>query len=560
MPNLIALALFLTPTFLAQEGEPRVELPSRITEVTVYGGSASVRRSAQLPAGDGTFVLAGLPITMDPDSLRVRTGGAEVVSVETKERLRKSAPDPRLAEVQARLRGMEQSYFAVVDELEVARTLADHVERMLRTEEDAHVAQVREGRADPSAWEANYAWLSAKLALLKTTVRAKGQEEEALRLALQDLRLELGRLAGDGAGVRLRDVIVDVVDTDGAPGSLELEYVVGNAGWTPTYDLRAAKTLDAVELVYRAKVWQRSGEDWREAAIVLSTARPELGTKGPELQPVWLSLDDPARDRYSADARSRGPGGPPAEESDGFFLGKGMLAGADEPERMVPFAEVQAEGLSVRYRLPRAETIESRDEPTTVLVGRARLSVTPDRICAPSLDEHVWLRAVATNTSPWVMLPGVASVYFGADYIGRTPVDSVQTGAELTLHLGPDPGLSTKRTRLEDLHEGAGIFSSRATQRDAWRIEVTNAGGLSSRADGAVEVIVQEVLPRTKDDRIVVKLAEVKPKPSGAERWAKVREEEGLLTWVVNVARGGTTTIEVATEIAFPEKSKVLRR
>ena len=79
------LVLLALGTAEPQE-EPRPR-ESRIVEVSVFGGSASVRRQAALPAGDGKFVLAGLPLAMDPASVRVRSDGGEVVGVEVQERL-----------------------------------------------------------------------------------------------------------------------------------------------------------------------------------------------------------------------------------------------------------------------------------------------------------------------------------------------------------------------------------------------------------------------------------------------------------------------------------------
>src|SRR5206468_9066252 len=90
---------------------------------------------------------------------------------------------------------------------------------------------------------------------------------------------------------------------------------------------------------------------------------------------------------------------------------------AEAPEPR-PFASVESQGLSVHFKLAKKETVQSRDEPTTVLVGTGELSIAPERVCVPALDTTVWLRARAKNTSPWVLLPGSAAVFFGADYLG----------------------------------------------------------------------------------------------------------------------------------------------
>ncbi|MEQ1894638.1 MAG: mucoidy inhibitor MuiA family protein, partial [Planctomycetota bacterium] len=283
----------LLPLFLAvfpQAAAPR-PLATRISEVTVYGGTASVRRSATVPAGDGLYVVGGLPMTLDPESLRVRLAGGEVVGVETRRRVLAAASDERLAELRARIRALEDELHVLKDEDEVQGLLADHVTRLLKQEERTHQDEVGAGRVNPEAWEANYRFLAQKMKELKDARRELARRKAEKELALADLRGEQGRGA-PGAGVPQLDVVLDLV---GGGGTLELEYLVSNAGWEPYYDLRAKKDLATVELAYRARIFQNTGEDWSEAEVLLSTAQPQRGAQGPEPVPQWLSLNDPRR-------------------------------------------------------------------------------------------------------------------------------------------------------------------------------------------------------------------------------------------------------------------------
>ena len=553
MLHLVLSATLLGPTLLAQRPAPR-PVDSKIDEVTVYGGSASVKRIAHAPPGDGELLLGGLPFGLDPASVRVRTEGGEVVGVEVRDRIQENVVDPRAKSVREKIRVVERELEGLDDDRKLAETMREHFTRLLLESERGQRGDVREGEVDTDAWEKNYEYLRAKLRAVMLEAREVEYAVEAKRIELNDLRLELGRFER-GGGVRVRDVIVDLVDLDGQGGPLEVEYVVGNAGWQPYYDLRAKKDLSKVELAYRARVWQQSGEDWSEASLVLSTAQPQRGAQGPEPQAIWLSLADPR-----APARK-------AREYEESLRGLGYLgddgpaaAPAEAPAARIVFAEVSSEGLSARFRLPRRETIESRDQPTTVLVGRTDLDLAPEHYVVPALDTTVWLRAKARNTSPWVMLPGQAAVYFGADFVGHAQLDAVQVDQELTLHLGADPGLVVERTQLEDLREGSGLFSSKATLNEAWRIQIENVGAFSPFRDGSVEVLVQETLPRATDDRIRVNLKDVTPKLASGERWKELREEKGVLTWVVRVAPQAKAEVRFRTEIDYPEKMRLIRR
>ncbi len=541
------MATTLLPLLLVLAVQDPTAVPSRIAEVTVYAGSASVKRTAALPAGGGSFVLAGLPRSIDPSAIRVQCTGAEVMGVEMRDRFQREVPEARVTALKDRVRELERDVATLEDDDSVLARLEGHLDELMWQEERAHRAELEQGKTDPDVWEASYAYFNDKLASISTERRELRWRTADARAALQDARLELGRFESSG-GVHVRDLIVDVVDTSGGEANLALEYVVGNAGWAPQYDLRAPKDLSRVELVYRARVWQRTGEDWADVDVLLSTAQPHRGAQGPELEAEWLRLREQREDkgvwRLGADAA------PMAEP---------VLEESELEEGRISFdAEVFDEGLSVRFRLARKETIESRDQPSLVLVGRADLDITPEHVCVPALDTTVWLRARATNTSDWVMLPGRAAVYFGADFIGHAELPAVQKQEELTLHLGPDPGLLVERTQLEDLTEESGLFSSRKTLQQSWRIRVANNGAFTAARDGSVAVLVHEVLPRATDDRVTVEIEKAKPALATSARWAKEREEKGVLTWSLRVPKGGQRVIELATSIAYPEDMRLV--
>jgi uncharacterized protein (TIGR02231 family) len=232
----------------------------------------------------------------------------------------------------------------------------------------------------------------------------------------------------------------------------------------------------------------------------------------------------------------------------------------EEAKLGLAFASVQQEGLSVRFRLPRRETIQSRNDPTTVLVGRADLSIEPERYSVPEQVETVWLRAKAKNTSEWTLLPGQAAVFFGNDFLGHAQLETVQPNQELVLHLGADPAVTVERTLIEDQVEGPGFLSSRAGKIERWRVHFENHGALGARPDGAVDVIFQEALPRSRDDRIKVELVDARPRPSEDERWKQDKDEKNIYTWIVRVPRGGEADVLFTQKIEYPKGVEIRER
>src|SRR5882672_4691776 len=274
--------LFIASLVLAVVQDPQA-LASSMAQVTVFPGSALVQRNADAPSGKGKYVISGLPQSMDPDSIRVRCAGAEVIGLETRERFQRAVPDERVQELRDRIQASERDLAALTDEQELLAQINAHLERLVHFKDLAEP-----GKQTPSAsletWRQNIEYLTAQLTKSRTNLRENGWKTTELRERIEGLQRELARGAPT-SGVHLRDVIVELDGATG-PARLELEYIVNAAGWRPMYDLRTAADAKSVDLSYRAQVWQQSGEDWNEIALALSTAEPQRGAQGPDPRAV----------------------------------------------------------------------------------------------------------------------------------------------------------------------------------------------------------------------------------------------------------------------------------
>lgn len=553
----VVAALLLAPlapvTSAAVAPSPRVEdgtpLATTISEVVVYGGSARVRRSGTLPGG-GVFLLAGLPGGLDADNVRVRLSTGSVVGVEVIDRVQRIVPDERVQALRAKVEAIGQQIRASEDERAVGQTAQKHLSSLLAQEESSHRDELAAGRPNAEAWKASLEFVIGELGRVNTALREVDLKLAALRSQLKDAQAELG--PAESGEVRLKDVRIDTVTAAGA--SVDVEYFVNQAGWEPLYDLRTAADARSVDLVYRANVWQQTGEDWPQVALLLSTAQPQRGAQGPDPFAIRLRVQDKPK-----------PGAPAAAME---MAKRGRRLAADESDfedaRLQELgyvaAGVESQGLSAQFRLPRRETIPSRQRPSNVLVGQHTLAVVPEHLVAPALDTTVWLRGRTTNSSPWIMLPGRASVYFGADFIGQAWFGApVLPDQEFTLHLGADPGLAVERIRTDDLTEEPGLFSKRRSATEGWRIAIKNHGGHPAAADGSVTIIVREAIPLPADDRITVEVSGESHKASSDERWAAEAKEQGIRTWLVRVPKGGETSLSYKLVTSWPAEMDLIR-
>lgn len=251
-----------------------------ITDVTVYSDRARVTRTATVRlAGSQRVDFPVLPEGADPSTVRLGATGAEVRAVDI----------TRLAPGELPLDDGRK----LLKELEA---LDDQLDRT-RAERDAHrvtlellgglvpVAPPDEplrppAKLDPVGWTQAEGFVADYTARLQKRVRELGSTLEELERRQARVR-EQARLLGTSrreGGHR----VSALVQGSGA-ATLRLSYVIAKARWLPTYDIQLFPATNQVRLAFSGLVSQQTGEDWRDAALTLSTAVPATSTVVPKL-------------------------------------------------------------------------------------------------------------------------------------------------------------------------------------------------------------------------------------------------------------------------------------
>ena len=306
---------------------------------------------------------------------------------------------------------------------------------------------------------------------------------------------------------------------------------------------------------------QRTGEDWGEVELTLSTARPQLGASPPPLQTMRLAIAPPPgseeRRAYppaAAAARARGE-----EKVRTLGAADGLVAADEEAApSLAPAtpaeAAVQERGISIQFRVPRAETVPADGEEHVVLVSESTLDVRPEHFATPKSAARVFLKGKARNTTAFPILSGLASVYFGPDFVGRAPLKDIRPGEEFDLYLGQDPGVTVERKKVKEFREGPGLLGSDETITYEYEIKVKNLR--SGR--GPARVVVKEPVPVSGDDRITVKVKTAVPAPAGGEEAERERKREGLHRFDLEVAEGKEEAIRLVYAVSFPKGTPIL--
>ena len=179
------------------------------------------------------------------------------------------------------------------------------------------------------------------------------------------------------------EVVVLLEAQAATAAEFELTYHVAGASWRPLYDL----VLDGEKLTvsYLAEITQRTGEDWPEVTLVLSTTRQGLSQTLPELRPWYIGRPQPPRPapmaRSAASASMSAPGG---AGMDGAFGEEGpvraMAFAAARPEAKVLAATPgQSEsGAGLVYTVARPLAVPSDGGPHKTLVAKSEADASLD--------------------------------------------------------------------------------------------------------------------------------------------------------------------------------------
>jgi len=236
--------------------------------------------------------------------------------------------------------------------------------------------------------------------------------------------------------------------------NLRVEGLVSEASWAPRYSIRADLPAKKVSIEYDAVLVQRSGEDWDDVELTLSTAQPMVAANPPIVQPIWVDVYKPPPPAAPVAAepafrRSVGgvlSGGAPAEAAKDAEADKRFDV-ADEMRRVSADAAVAGAGSAVSYKVPRAVTVKTRsDREQRTRVATVDATTEFVYVAQPMLTEAVYLRGRVANKSPYQLLPGPVQVFVGGDFVWPTNLSSIAPGGTTDLFFGIDRSLRAKRT------------------------------------------------------------------------------------------------------------------
>ncbi len=502
-----------------------LEVPSRIISVTVFTDRAMITRrvSISVVKGDNNITLQDLPAQLDASSIQVKgTGVFSLRNVKISNRYMTDVNSSRMKELLKKKEDfqntLEESRDAGV-EAKSEKAFVQNIAAMLtRSGENAP------GEMDPDKWIKMVNFYREKLQQLDGELRSTNRTIKGIEKEITKIDREIQSI-GYQNNTSVKVLTVTLTAPSAGKGTLDVSYLVPGPHWIPEYTIKIDDRHKSASLMYRAVVYQSTGEDWKNVTLSLSTAKPAAGGVLPELDPWYLDVINPSLALSSVPA-------PLAKK-----------AARAAPVMNYTAARVQTGLTSVVFKTSGENSVASDNQGHSVTVALFTIPAEFMYSCVPKKSPYVFMQAEVTNSSMYPLLAGEAHIFLNGNFVVKSSLKHVSTGEKFKINCGVDEGFTVKRKQIDRFESTSGFFTKKTKITYKYLIEVTN------NKDVQKKVEIQDQLPVSKNKDIVIT-------PVGTTDTVK-KNEYGYIMWTKLIGPGQTVKIPFSFSVSFPQNVHV---
>lgn len=596
---LFLCALFSISSIMANndKGNP---VKATLNAVTVYrtGAEMNHQANAQLTKGNNELIIEDISNALEVNSIQINcNGNVTVMGVEF-------STDYLKDEIKTHdIRLLDDSVERVNNNLDRTKTAINIVNELLsvlKTNKEIKGTQTGLSVAELVKLMEYYKTKSTELQNELTLLNQKQTKLGELLSKLNEQIAEEQKRNTQSTGkliLQLNCAIAGKYD-------FAISYITKNAYWTPFYDLRAESISAPLKLIYRSKIFQTTGIDWKQVKLSLSTSTPSQTDNAPLFNTWFLSYINPVNYYNKSLAMQNAiPGLNSSTQLNevvvvGYGTTKMRGMSSFEDSNTVPLYIVNGIEMSaMEFRKIRSNAIKStqvlKDAATTSLYGsrasggvvlvtlkdglddyitvsdkelnvtfdidlpydvptngKAQTAVLKEYVVpatyqfysVPKLDKEVFLLAQIADWEKLSLLPGEANIIFEGTYIGKSFIDPASTQDTLNLTMGRDKRVVVKREKLMDYSSVKFLGSNK---RQTFTYEVT----VKNNKKEAINMLVKDQYPLSQNKEIEVELLE--------SNGAAVNEETCVLNWKLSLAAGEVKKLRISYSVKYP-KDKIL--
>lgn len=337
--------------------------------------------------------------------------------------------------------------------------------------------------------------------------------------------------------------------------TLDLKYLVSDAGWAPSYDIVTEDVNKPITLKYRAKVYNNTDVDWKNIKIKLSTGDPMKNASKPVFEDWFLNFN--TMNAYgNTDGRAKGK---IASLSDQNMLNTRAQTNYNnkneaydfeqkqeaqkQQKQIVELKEIEISDLSAEFDIKTEYTIPSDAKPYIIDVTTYNLPASYKYFSIPKTDKSAFMLARITGWEELELVSGPANVYLGGTYVGQSFINTKSTNDTLDLSVGRDNKIMVSRAQLKDFNTEKIIGNNKKTTY-AYEIVIKN------NRKSAITIDVEDQLPVSQSSEITVESIELSK--------GELNPLTGKIKWTLTIEPGEAKKLNLSFSVKYP-RNKALQ-
>lgn len=599
-----ALGLFILLTlFIAVNDSMLTSAPaaltSKITAVKLYTNRAEITRVSRikLVKGSNTIIIEGLPDNMIDWSARgmlPEKYNGRIVSLEIMRQALIEKKKTKIHNIEKKLEELRDRDAELADDMTNIRQQEIFLDSIVEFTKNAASKELETRIPQTGLWSGTMDYVSSKRKELLAASRSIQKKRRDLAEEIQKLEFELRQLAGtsyyssykklnkavelntksnmiqqygdftdsyaemdrtmkdESSGVDTeKRIMLNIYSAVDGETDFTFSYLIPDTYWQMTYDFRASRTDNSIEVILYADVFQKTGEDWENIDLSLSTGAPQNNIAIPDLAPWYLNK----REEYKSKRDYAGASGVYDKKA---MKEQAYAADGDDEyqQEVIPEATIQTSGLFLEVKIPVKQTIESANRYQKKLIKsysfKSGKGLKYYFKTVPDSSGKVYLMAKTSNQTELPWLGGEAQVFLENEFIGKVQIPDTSVGKEEDLVLGISQDITAKKELVTKYEDKSGVFGGNKRMVYSYKITIEN----NSR--DTAEILILDNFPVSQNDDIKVEVEKLSAQYQSDDAIKKTTEyKQGIRRFTVTMSPGSKREITYDAVITFDKEMKI---
>lgn len=590
--------LLIISQFAFAANDP-VKVAASLKTVTVYRSGAEMQHNtnAQLQQGANEIIIEGISNNIDINSIQINC--ATAVTLMGVEFSNNYLVTPEGGKTIQLLKDSAEKITKEIEKIQVQAATINDLLEVLKANKDIKGSQTGLSVAELMKLMDYY---KSKSNELQQDLRQQNEKQKKWDEALAKINKQITEEEKKNNRNTGR-INLQLSAAVGGKYDFTISYITPNAYWTPYYDIRVDDIKSPLKIIYKSKITQTTGIDWKKVKLSLSTSVPNQWGNAPTLNTWFLAYINPVavmnnmlsgrvagvasqdyKDKSLSEVVVVGYGiarkadssddeTPPLYIVNGSPMSKGEFSKINKvaikktevlksdaatamygsrasggaiivtlKEGLGDYVSVSDNELNVTFDIDIPFDVPTNGKEQTATLKEYQVASDYKFYAVPRLDKDAYLLADVSDWEELNLLPGDANIIFEGTYVGKSFIDPNSTSDTLNLTLGRDKRVVVKKEKLAD-YSSVKFLGSNKLQKITYEITVKN-----NKKD-SVEMSLKDQYPLSSTKEIEAELID--------DGNAVINKETGVLSWKLKLAPGESKKLRFSYSVKYA-KDKVI--